>query len=103
VASQNPTSNASDTDKHPQYFIDVLKSAAAHLSANRTITAQFVNMVTRNLGGSARNQPALKDILTDLRVQCHHGGGVWLARFLEAGGLKSIFDVLDALHSKGER
>ncbi|KAJ3207150.1 hypothetical protein HDU67_007662, partial [Dinochytrium kinnereticum] len=95
----------SEQDKTPQYYLEIISSAIGTLigTSSRNLSIQLINMVARNLGGAGRGQPSLKDVLSQLRVQLRGGGTRWLSQFVELGGLKVMFSILDAIHAKSER
>ncbi|KAJ3274450.1 hypothetical protein HK104_004104 [Borealophlyctis nickersoniae] len=105
AASTSDTESLSDVDKSPRYYIDLLNGAASGttMKHTRTRTAQLVGMFGRAVTGSAKAQPHLKDVLAELKVQCTCQSLSWLLQFLDLGGLKALFNLLDAIHQKTER
>ena len=59
-------------DKQPIYYIEALKNASLNTVKNNNI-ANIVNIVTRNLSGTSKNQVSFKEILISLGVQLNSG------------------------------
>ncbi|KAJ3296578.1 hypothetical protein HDU76_006705, partial [Blyttiomyces sp. JEL0837] len=113
---QPQSTNKQDPDyaRTPDFFIDALKSLVTSLSTNRTLAAQFVQLVTRgiNAGGgtgvggvgvAGNGYGGLKEVLVGLREMCLCGGNKWLVRFLDLDGLRVMFEILDVIHRKTDR
>ncbi|KAI9101057.1 hypothetical protein DFS34DRAFT_613026 [Phlyctochytrium arcticum] len=95
-ASQSP-----EGDKAPQFYIDYIANAAVTTLHHKNRTSQLVGLMTRTMTGSA--QPQLRDILAELRVQCSCQSVSWLLTFIDHGGLKVLFSLLEAMHRKPDR
>ncbi|KAJ3266630.1 hypothetical protein HDU77_011378 [Chytriomyces hyalinus] len=112
VQYTNPSSSIADTEKPAAHYIEALKNAQQTLSnsLSKSMTSHFVQLVTRSSnthnssgsGGSKSSIP-LKELLSQLLVQCKTSGESWLRQFLDLGGLTVLFNLLRGIHARKER
>ncbi|KAI8903614.1 hypothetical protein EDD86DRAFT_250329 [Gorgonomyces haynaldii] len=100
MSISNQTVAVGDT-KSPNFYIDLLHNAINHQLGSKTRAEQLVDIVTRSF--TTRNQMQLKDVITELKVQCQCQSLSWLNKFVEDGGLETLFQVLDCMHTKQGR
>ncbi|KAJ3228343.1 hypothetical protein HDU81_006233 [Chytriomyces hyalinus] len=112
VQYTNPTSAIADTEKPPAHYIEALKNAQQTLanSVSKSMTSHFVQLVTRSSNthsssgsGGSKNSMPLKELLSQLLVQCKTSGESWLRQFLDLGGLTVLFNLLRGIHLRKEK
>ncbi|KAJ1328832.1 hypothetical protein BSLG_009876 [Batrachochytrium salamandrivorans] len=89
--------------KKPAYYVEQLTQAISGQSHGRTQAERLVDLVTRSISGTNRQSQGLKDIILELKVQCHCQSMSWLKEFMDCGGLNALIFVLETMHSKSGR
>ncbi|KAH6588860.1 hypothetical protein BASA61_005813 [Batrachochytrium salamandrivorans] len=89
--------------KKPSYYVEQLTQAISGQSHGRTQAERLVDLVTRSIAGTNRQSQGLKDIILELKVQCHCQSMSWLKEFMDCGGLNALIFVLETMHSKSGR
>ncbi|KAH9251616.1 hypothetical protein BASA81_010525 [Batrachochytrium salamandrivorans] len=89
--------------KETTYYVEQLTQAISGQSHGRTQAERLVDLVTRSISGTNRQSQGLKDIILELKVQCHCQSMSWLKEFMDCGGLNALIFVLETMHSKSGR
>lgn len=106
-----PTQDKSNS-KEPKFYIEYLTSATIEISKqyNRTTAAlHYVGSIARTLSTKTSTMlqqysfPDIKSILAQLRAECSCQDASWLFSFVENGGLKALFGLLQVIQSKVDK
>ncbi|KAJ3267918.1 hypothetical protein HDV01_003782 [Terramyces sp. JEL0728] len=93
-----------DCGKSPNYYIDLLNNTVAASATNvKSKAEQLVDLFSRGITGASKSTVTLKDIISELKIQCQCQSMSWLKEFMASGGLTSLFSVLQSMHSKPGR
>ncbi|TPX72675.1 hypothetical protein SpCBS45565_g00202 [Spizellomyces sp. 'palustris'] len=103
LLAKQESKTATDGDKGPSYYIEFIQNAAVTTLHHKNRTSQLVGLVTRSMTGSGGKQAHLRDVLAELKVQCSCQTVSWLLDFMEQGGFRVLFTLLEAMHRKPDR
>lgn len=73
----------------------------AVVNLSRTLSQRFHSSTSSTSAKSGFNE--LKEVIIQLKIDCSLQSTSWLFRFIEIGGLKALFGLLDVTHKKPEK
>ncbi len=98
-----PQQSIHDTDvQAPRYYLSFLLQSAQDLT--KTSKVGLVSLMARSMNRNyTANQTSLREVLAQLKVDCQCQSVNWVMQFIELGGLKALFGLLDAVHKRPEK
>ncbi|KAJ3222019.1 hypothetical protein HK099_002800 [Clydaea vesicula] len=126
-----PADNSELESNSPLYYVEFLQTVTQELMKSYSKTKTYLNIVARSLNMNIRsmnnvgnthnnlaqihsaagnniltnghNYNEIKEVLLRLNVDCSRQSIVWLHTFIDKGGLKVLFTLLEAINRKSEK